>query len=507
MKQKIKKMLVRISIMGILVCTIATVNPTEMGGSTPVSAEAKATAKPKLNRKRITLKVGKTFTLKAKKGGKIKKWKVSNKKVAAVSQKGVKKAKIRAKKAGKARITAVFRSGKKVSCLVVVKKKTAGSTETGEFKKDPSYPNESYDRSKSSRVLSNGKKQSIDSIRFAGVVTTHAKTVHYTMFNDKDYACDAGVDVETTNISKSRLSYKWEVSNKNVFEFVDGVDNKKSVKLRPLAPGETYITVTVSYDGLKLVKRGKFALAYEEGSIPKYGIQKHEDNDKNVCYMYHETTASNGHPTTARVWTGSNLAEEKRVLSQYSPRMKKFFDNYYGPVSSGTDIEKLNAIYRFIVDSGLTLDDSLYETKNMAPAYSINLLSEGTGPRKTWSGGFWYLCYLSGLSAVTIEETNGYAWNGVVVDGSYYGIDPVTLSAKYASEHPNTTVSMYMFGDSRAPKQLAGNEDILANGQISNSGYGYSKEDMCSGYEYLTFYGEPVKVLKMDTGTKTFILE
>ena len=81
-------------------------------------AEAK-TKKITLNKKKLTLKVGKTFKLKVKGTKKKAVWKSSKKKVATVNKKGL----VRAKKKGTAGITAKV-AGKKLKCTVTVKKKS-----------------------------------------------------------------------------------------------------------------------------------------------------------------------------------------------------------------------------------------------------------------------------------------------------------------------------------------------------------------------------------------------
>ena len=73
-------------------------------------------AKPKLNKKKITIRVGQTYKLKLKKKGKKKvKWISKNKKIATVSKKG----KVKGKKPGKTKIIAK-RGKKKYTCKVTV---------------------------------------------------------------------------------------------------------------------------------------------------------------------------------------------------------------------------------------------------------------------------------------------------------------------------------------------------------------------------------------------------
>ena len=73
----------------------------------------------KLNKKKLTLTVGKTYKLKVKKaaGDKVKKWVSSNKGIATVSSKG----KVQAHRAGTAKIRVILKSGKKAVCTVHVK--------------------------------------------------------------------------------------------------------------------------------------------------------------------------------------------------------------------------------------------------------------------------------------------------------------------------------------------------------------------------------------------------
>ena len=93
-----------------------------ISGSTPVCAKAS----PKLNKTKLTLKVGKKYKLKLKNYKKKVKWSSSKKKVASVSKKGV----VTAKKAGTATIKA--KAGKKTyKCKVTVKKAAKTTTDSG----------------------------------------------------------------------------------------------------------------------------------------------------------------------------------------------------------------------------------------------------------------------------------------------------------------------------------------------------------------------------------------
>nr|MBP3597883.1 Ig-like domain-containing protein [Eubacterium sp.] len=91
--------------------------------SMPVSASA-AKKQPKLNKTKLTLKVGKTAKLKVKNTKKKVKWSSSKKKVATV-----KNGKVTAKKVGKTTITAKV-GKKKLKCKVTVTKKASANNKT-----------------------------------------------------------------------------------------------------------------------------------------------------------------------------------------------------------------------------------------------------------------------------------------------------------------------------------------------------------------------------------------
>ncbi len=108
-----KKNIMRASAAALAFCLLATAAPA-------MNADAKA--KPKLNKKKITIKVGKTKKLKVKnlKGKKVK-WKTSNKKVVKIKKtKKQTVVKLKGKKAGTATITAKV-GKKKYKCKVTVK--------------------------------------------------------------------------------------------------------------------------------------------------------------------------------------------------------------------------------------------------------------------------------------------------------------------------------------------------------------------------------------------------
>ena len=118
-----KKNIMRASAAALAFCLLATAAPV---------ANVDAAAKTKLNKKKITIKVGKTKKLKIKnlKGKKVK-WKTSNKKVVKIKKTGKKTVvKLKGKKAGTATITAKV-GKKKFTCKVTVKESGASTTYKG----------------------------------------------------------------------------------------------------------------------------------------------------------------------------------------------------------------------------------------------------------------------------------------------------------------------------------------------------------------------------------------
>ena len=80
-----------------------------------------AQAAIKLNKSKLTLKIGKTFTVKVSGTTEAAEWSSSKKSVVEITKTGKKNAKIKANKAGKATITAKV-NGKKYKCVVKVPK-------------------------------------------------------------------------------------------------------------------------------------------------------------------------------------------------------------------------------------------------------------------------------------------------------------------------------------------------------------------------------------------------
>jgi len=118
MKRKWKQILCG-TLVGLLVATAAPAAFAGNGYVTEVEAASKK-AKPKLNKTKISVKTGKTYTLKVNGTTRMPKWKSSNKKVVSVGRNG----KIKGLKAGKtATITVQLASGLKKSFKVKVQKK------------------------------------------------------------------------------------------------------------------------------------------------------------------------------------------------------------------------------------------------------------------------------------------------------------------------------------------------------------------------------------------------
>lgn len=207
---------------------------------------AEAAKKPTISKKKATLTVGKSMKLKVK-NGTVKKWTSSRKKVATVSSAG----KVTAKKAGVTTITAVLKSGKKLSCKVTVRKKKGGSNNAA----DPAKPDS--EKGKSSKVLPNGKKISINSVDISCYHWT--KEFYKTSLPDTHFYMWA--EAEVTGIKKSDLKYEWSFSSDKVLRFWDpATKTQKRAHIGYVDFGEVYVTLKVSYEDLSMSVSKKFTL-------------------------------------------------------------------------------------------------------------------------------------------------------------------------------------------------------------------------------------------------------
>lgn len=107
-KRKFKRLFAFLMIFSVMCCGFPAYS---------IQTDVQASSAIVLNKKKVTLKVGKTYQLKVSGTKKTVKWSSKNKKIATVSKKG----KITAKKAGKTTIIAKINS-KTLKCKVIVKK-------------------------------------------------------------------------------------------------------------------------------------------------------------------------------------------------------------------------------------------------------------------------------------------------------------------------------------------------------------------------------------------------
>lgn len=205
----------------------------------PEGSVAEAAKKPTISKKKVALTVGNSVKLNVK-NGKVRKWKSSKSKVATVSKTG----KVVAKKKGTATITAVLKNGKKLTCKVNVKTKSNGG--------GASEPARKPQKEVSSRVLPNGKKQSIDSVRIAGVVYYKE---YKSNLGDFNYPLDA--IAETTGIRKSQLKYEWSIDNPSVMKIRNDLSKPDTLVFNLIGFGDVNVTVKVSYDGLSRTVTGR----------------------------------------------------------------------------------------------------------------------------------------------------------------------------------------------------------------------------------------------------------
>lgn len=145
------------------------------------TSEAAARKKVKLNKTKLSLTAGKTYTLKLKNNKKKVKWSSSKKTVASVTAKG----KVKAKKAGKAVITAKA-AGKKYKCRVTVKAKNPTvSQESRDFTKTLQQPvyQENFTKLKN-QIQQYGVMNSSGNKFFSGSLTYKTMEINYGIVYD-----------------------------------------------------------------------------------------------------------------------------------------------------------------------------------------------------------------------------------------------------------------------------------------------------------------------------------
>lgn len=185
-----KKNIMRASAAALAFCMLATAVP---------ASNVEAKAKPKLNKKKVTIKVGKTKKLKIKnvKGKKVR-WKTSNKKVVKVKKVGKYAVKLTGKKAGTATITA--KVGKKsFKCKVTVKKAKGSAA-----KKDNAVKRTNL-----------GGKNSFEFAMIPDMFVGDSVDLFYTDEYDSAISLNKGLQYKLTNAEKASL-FKFSSSDKSI---------------------------------------------------------------------------------------------------------------------------------------------------------------------------------------------------------------------------------------------------------------------------------------------------
>ena len=194
MKRKWKQILCG-TLVGLLVATAAPAAFWGNGYVTEVEAASKK-AKPKLNKTKISVKTGKTYTLKVHGTTRMPKWKSSNKKVVSVSRNG----KVKGLKAGKtATITVQLASGLKKSFKVKVQKKNVAT-------KSLKVVNVSTGKKVSSKV-SLKRKQTLKLAATVSPITSKEK-VKYSSSNKKVVSVSSKGVIKAKKKGKATITVK-----------------------------------------------------------------------------------------------------------------------------------------------------------------------------------------------------------------------------------------------------------------------------------------------------------
>ena len=194
MKRKWKQILCG-TLVGLLVATAAPAAFAGNGYVTEVEAASKK-AKPKLNKTKISVKTGKTYTLKVNGTTRTPKWKSSNKKVVSVDRNG----KVKGLKAGKtATITVQLASGLKKSFKVKVQKKNVAT-------KSLKVVNVSTGKKVSSKV-SLKRKQTLKLATTVSPITSKEK-VKYSSSNKKVVSVSSKGVIKAKKKGKATITVK-----------------------------------------------------------------------------------------------------------------------------------------------------------------------------------------------------------------------------------------------------------------------------------------------------------
>ncbi len=156
--------------------------------------EAQAAGKPKLSKKKLTMYVGNTATLKVKHAGGKVTWSSSRKKVASVNKKG----KIKAKKAGTTVITAKVRK-KKLTCKVTVKPKKPTLNKKSAVL-NPGATLQLKLRNAKGKVRWKSSNKAVAAVSKKGKVTAKSKgkATITAVWNKKKYTCKVQVQPKET---------------------------------------------------------------------------------------------------------------------------------------------------------------------------------------------------------------------------------------------------------------------------------------------------------------------
>ena len=218
-----KKNIMRASAAALAFCLLATAAPA-------MNADAKA--KPKLSKKKITVKVGKTKKLKVKnlKGKKVK-WKTSNKKVVKIKKTKKKTVvKLKGKKAGTATITAKV-GKKKYKCKVTVKA-AKGNTSSNTNNAEVKVITEKEVKQQEAALTK--KYEDYGMVRNSGVDAGYSAAISYPIINNHTILSDYLKDCDIRSVPDGEKWYCYYD-----IERQDKYKNDSSIKVTYTTDGST----------------------------------------------------------------------------------------------------------------------------------------------------------------------------------------------------------------------------------------------------------------------------